>query len=447
MLFEFIKYVQPTWYFNLIEDQFEIPYWVDFEQLPIDAQQIIETDFGYSSLQITKLDAAFQAWHKGVISQDVKHKLEVSKVLPTRYDNYRFLRRYYHPIWSFYALFLRLITLKNPFKEVSAFLKNKSVKRLQLHQETMSYPEYDSFDSSLVTKEPLVSVIIPTLNRYDYLRDAISDVLTQDYQNTEVIVIDQSNPFNLEFYSEFDNRVKVVNQVEKALWKARNHAINLSKGEYILLFDDDSRVESDWITHHIKCLDFFSVDLSSGVSISTVGEKVPQRYSYFAWSDQLDTGNVLLKKEIFKKIGSFDRQFEKMRMGDGEFGLRALLNGYTNVSNPLSKRLHLKVGVGGLRQMGSWDAYRPKKFTDVRPIPSVLYLFRKYFGDEAAKYALLKNVPASIIPYRFKSSRSLKVIGYALMLFLSPYIIFKVWQSWKIADNKLRQGPILEAIT
>ena len=89
-------------------------------------------------------------------------------------------------------------------------------------------------------------------------------------------------------------------------------------------------------------------------------------------SDQLDTGNVLLKRGVFKKIGLFDRQYEKQRMGDGEYGLRAYLEGFLNISNPYAQRLHLKVGTGGLRQMGSWDGFRPKNWFGPRPVPSVL---------------------------------------------------------------------------
>ena len=90
-----------------------------------------------------------------------------------------------------------------------------------------------------------------------------------------------------------------------------------------------------------------------------IGSPIPGNYSFFRIADQLDTGNVLIKKHVFKKCGLFDRQFEKQRMGDGEFGLRSYKKGFISISNPVSKRVHLKVKTGGLRQLGSWDAFRP----------------------------------------------------------------------------------------
>jgi glycosyltransferase involved in cell wall biosynthesis len=259
-------------------------------------------------------------------------------------------------------------------------------------------------------------------------------------------VVDQSEPFQNEFYEEFQLNINLIYQEEKALWLARNTAIKQSKGEYVLLFDDDSRVDKDWITQHLKTLDFFKADLSSGVSISTQGAKVPANYAHFGISSQLDTGNVLLKKELFRQIGLFDRQFEKQRMGDGEFGLRAYLTGYKNISNPYAKRLHLKVGSGGLRQMGSWDGFRPKKWLDPRPIPSVIYLFRKYHGNKAARLALLKTVPSSIMPYRYKSNSVMMLIGVLISIVISPLVFFQVWKSWALASTKLKEGPMIEKL-
>jgi hypothetical protein len=133
-------------------------------------------------------------------------------------------------------------------------------------------------------------------------------------------------------------------------------------------------------------------------------------------------------------------------MGDGEFGLRAYLTGYKNISNPYAKRLHLKVGSGGLRQMGSWDGFRPRKWLDPRPIPSVVYLFRKYHGNKAARLALLKTVPSSIMPYRYKQNPYMMVLGVVISLLISPLVLVQVFKSWRLASIKLREGARIEKL-
>jgi glycosyltransferase involved in cell wall biosynthesis len=306
--------------------------------------------------------------------------------------------------------------------------------------------EYSTFTSSLEERMPLVSVIIPTLNRYQWLYDGLKDLENQRYKNFEVIVVDQSQPFRAEFYKDWDLSLRVWHQEEKALWRARNEAIQTAKGDYILMYDDDSRVDTDWIIQHLRALDFFKADISSGVSISAMGAKVPAHYAYFRWSDQLDTGNVLIKRSVFEKIGLFDRQFEKQRMGDGEFGLRAYLAGFKNVSNPYARRIHLKVGEGGLRQMGSWDGWRPKKLFAPRPIPSVLYLYRKYFGTVAAIKNIMTSVMVSLVPYRFKGDARFILLIILFSPLLLPFVLIQVLLSWHKSSQKLSQGAIIPKI-
>lgn len=384
---------------------------------------------------------SWQALQKGYIGNaETYSQFEKLPII----DEYIFIRKYFNKVWSIYVLLLRLVCFKNPFVEISAWFKTRTVQRSTYLDNPIPYKSWESFTSSLLKDNPMVTVVIPTLNRYQYLKDVLQDLEKQDYQNFEVIVVDQSEPFEEEFYKEYNLDLNLIHLKEKALWLARNTAIRKSKGDLLLLFDDDSRVEKDWITNHLKCLDYFNADISSGVSISTVGAEVPQNYAFFRVSDQLDTGNVLIKKEVFREIGLFDRQFEKQRMGDGEYGLRSYLQSFLNISNPYAERLHLKVGTGGLRQMGSWDGFRPKKWFGPRPIPSVVYLFRKYYGNSLAKLSLMRAVPPSIIPYRFKRNKKMMITGVFISILIFPIILFQVGKSWSLASKKLKQGALIE---
>jgi glycosyltransferase involved in cell wall biosynthesis len=439
LIFSFLKYVTPIWYFN-IKPSINHCYFPSEKNLLEEGIEI-PLDKKYLSKEAQKRDLAYRAFRKGFIAMNQDDGSNFTnwetRAIPIE-DEYRFVRKNYNVVWVNYILFLRIISFNNPIKEFKAFRNTKRVKKESYHLEPIEYGEFKSFKSELLSKTPLVSVIIPTLNRYDYLKDVLADLENQTYKNIEVIIVDQSEPFEANMYDDWSLDIKFWYQKEKALWKARNDAINTSKGEFILLYDDDSRVDNNWIEEHIKCLDFFNADISSGVSLSTIGAKIPEHYSYFRWSDQIDTGNVLLKKSVFEKVGLFDLNFEKQRMGDGEYGMRTYLAGYKNISNPFAKRIHLKVGSGGLRQMGSWDGWRPKRFWSARPVPSILYYFRKHHGNRLAVYSLLKNIPTSIIPYRYKGSIKVQAISYLLSMIISPILICQVILSWKRASKMLK---------
>jgi glycosyltransferase involved in cell wall biosynthesis len=406
---------------------------------------LIVYDENYKSEESSLRDAAYQAWQKGILLFNQELKLDFVGILPIQ-DEYRFIKKYFNPFWIVYVLFLRLITLNNPIRELYAFVKALNTNRWNLHHTVNRWESYLVYSSVLKASNPLVSVVIPTLNRYSYLKDVLRDLEKQDYKNIEVIVVDQTEPFQNDFYSGWKLDLTVVHQQEKALWKARNSAVRISNGELILLYDDDSRVEPNWISEHLKCLDFFKADFSAGVSLSVVGAKIPSNYSFLRWADQFDTGNVMIRKDLFRKIGLFDRQFERQRMGDGEFGLRAYLNGFIGISNPYAKRIHLKVESGGLRQMGSWDGFRPTNWFGPRPIPSVLYLTRRYFGRRASILSLLINVPASIFHLKYKRNPLLLLLASFLAIFISPLLLYQVLKSWNMASAMIAQGPHIDKL-
>ena len=440
-IFPFVKYIKPTWYFNLLPVNYDYSLWINYDLLSDKEKSLIDFDDAYSSREASLRDAAYQANQKGIMEAGKELELEIKDEVSLE-DNYRFIRKYFNTHWALLIFFIRLVSFHNPVKEFLAYKKTRNVKRVNVYTLVREYGTGSSSENDEV--QPLVSVIIPTLNRYQYLDDVLKDLEKQTYKNFEVIICDQTDVINEEFYENRDLNIRLIKQKEKALWLARNRSIKESKGDYILLFDDDSRVNPDWIGQHLRCIEYFQCDISSGVSISVTGAKVPENYSFYRWGDQLDTGNVMIKKDVFRKVGLFDRQFEKQRMGDGEFGLRCYLAGLLNVSNPKAQRLHLKVSTGGLRQMGSWDGFRPKKLFAPRPIPSVLYLTRKYFGTSAAKQLLLLSVPPSLIPYKYKSSKLLTAFSFIMVIFISPIVFIQVMMSWKKASKMLKEGEKIE---
>ncbi|MCB0456968.1 MAG: glycosyltransferase family 2 protein [Flavobacteriaceae bacterium] len=441
MLFQFLTYLHPTHYFQLFRKDGTSIYPL-VTVLPAEILAQLSKDDEYVSNDAKNYDLSWQAIKKGYIGA-VPTYTDFEK-LPIK-DEYRFIKKNFHPVWTLYVLLVRLFSLKNPIRELNGFWSQRKVKRQSLEKEPIAYPDYSTFTSTLIAQRPLVSIVIPTLNRYNYLKDILKDFELQTYKHFEIIVVDQSQPYQADFYEQFQLVIRPVHQKEPALWLARNTAVEVSKGEIIMLSEDDVRIEKDWIENHLKCLDFFNAEISAGVFFPE-NSSIPQDRSYFSVASQFATGNAALYKKVFKKIGLFDRQFERQRMGDGEFGLRAYLHGIKSVSTPYASCIDVKAGTGGLRQMGSWDAFRPKKWFSPRPIPSVLYLFRRYFGKKRTYLSLLKTVPPSIIPYRFKKNKKMMLLGIFISVFLLPLIVIQVLISWRMASKKIKQGTLIREL-
>ncbi len=429
-MFNFIKYIQPLWYYRLAS---RMPNAVLLDKKELDklveAGRILRG--AYSKNEAVYLDLAYQVLQMGYIpNQSDKPSFQNGVVLGVA-DNYRFIFRHFGKAKALYVLFWRISSFKNPIREIYSFLKNRESKVLLAYTE----PEQNRFLHETLT-EPSVSVIIPTLNRYEYLKDVLADLEKQTYKNFDVWICDQTDDYQSEFYNGWDLKLNVFQQEKKALWRARNECIRRSNGDYLLFFDDDSRVEPNWIEEHLKVVS--PRRISAGVTDTVVGGGKGIKSNIYHLSDSVDTGNVMIARSVFEVTDFFDEKFEKLRMGDGEYGLRSLLMGFEIISNPHAGRIHLKGVSGGLRQMGAWDAIHSIGLFKPRPIPSSLYLARKHFDGETALIYGLSQLPKSLIPYRLKGSVTIKKIPYLFgSILLSPILLLTFWMSWRKSTEML----------
>jgi glycosyltransferase involved in cell wall biosynthesis len=440
--FRFIKYTQPGWQFNvepITSGPVATAYYHPVLQ-PVKSEMVME-DPGFETEAGRWADIGFRNWQGGVLAScNERSRNEIVALpAPSLNDEYRFVAKYWGAFFLCYALVCRLLSFNNPVKELRAFYRALQVKKHNPFTDLSNTEAYKTYESTLVAEQPFVSVIIPTLNRYEYLKDALYDLEKQSYTNFEVIIIDQSEKYNASFYEQFNLQLQVKHQTEKLLWTARNAAIEMSTADFLLFFDDDSRVDPDWIEQHMKALDYFNTDISAGVSFSTIGGKISASYKYFKWADQFDSGNALVKRKVFEKIGLFDLQYNKMRQGDGEFGYRAFRHGVTSISNPYAFRIHLKVQDGGLREIGSWDGFRQKKWFQPRPVPSVLFQYRKYLSKDLARYTVLIGLLLSNVHLKHKRNKYMLLLSTVLFIIKSPLLYIQCRKSNAIATKMLEK--------
>ena len=113
---------------------------------------------------------------------------------------------------------------------------------------------------------PLVSVIIPIYNVEKYLRTCIDSVITQTYNNLEIILVNDGSPDKspeiCDEYAKKDNRVKVIHQENGGLAHARNVGIANSNGGYLTFVDSDDYVSNDYVESLYKGIAELGADIS-----------------------------------------------------------------------------------------------------------------------------------------------------------------------------------------
>lgn len=176
---------------------------------------------------------------------------------------------------------------------------------------------------------PLVSVIIPTFNRKNYLENSIQSVANQSYSNIEILVIDDgsSNNYAESICAKFLN-CKYFYKVNGGLSSARNYGISLAKGEYIAFLDDDDFWDISKIEKQVKVLlENSSIDcvhssaavvdesgIPTGDLIGAAQNKIHKRSGYVFWNALgnwvVKSPTPLIRKAVFQSDLLFDESIK-----------------------------------------------------------------------------------------------------------------------------------------
>ncbi len=118
----------------------------------------------------------------------------------------------------------------------------------------------------MTTDDPLVSVIIPTHNRPELLKRAVSSVLGQTYNNLELLVIDDASDERVDLESTFDfNSITAFEYIyleeNRGGAGARNVGLNAAAGDYIAFLDDDDEWLPEKIERQVDLFETISDDI------------------------------------------------------------------------------------------------------------------------------------------------------------------------------------------
>lgn len=195
-----------------------------------------------------------------------------------------------------------------------------------------------------INTQPIISVIIPTYNRADFLSASIGSVLNQTFGNLELIVVDDGSTDNtreiVERISAIDNRVKYVWQENSGDYvQPINAGLKYAHGRFIAFLDSDDEWLPTKLERQVSLLE--SADGKVGLVgcyVRMINRHTGQSYvrkphniigGGHSTSNAIDTHNsfignsmFLIKREVFDVIGNYDENLEFL--ADRNFLLAAL---------------------------------------------------------------------------------------------------------------------------
>ena len=175
-----------------------------------------------------------------------------------------------------------------------------------------------------VSKEqPLVSVVIPTYNRPDYVSRAIDSVLEQTYPSFEIIVIDDASETDLTPLKENYPQVTFLkNEQNRGACYSRNRGLQEAKGTYINFLDDDDELFPEKIELQVQkfqesqnpkvgMITAHALDIRSGEKVLRKNNVTGNIYRKILYSYLLSgTETMLFRTSAIKEIGGFDENLE-----------------------------------------------------------------------------------------------------------------------------------------
>lgn len=191
--------------------------------------------------------------------------------------------------------------LYTPHPDKTKDYKTLNKNYLKLLPNFKNTPKTEQIDSpkDISIKEnidSLVSVVIPTFNRFKFLQNAIKSVYNQSHQNFEIIVVNdkstESSYYDSGYENNYDHRLNIVNlpKNSRSIYNSqvcgggdsRNIGMMMSSGRYISCLDDDDSFLPLKLEKQINAVKDYNVKISCTEALYGVGPINPDK-SYDNW--------------------------------------------------------------------------------------------------------------------------------------------------------------------
>lgn len=148
---------------------------------------------------------------------------------------------------------------------------------------------------------PLISVVVPVYKVERYLERCIGSILSQTYENLEIILVDDGSPDKCgeicDTLAQSDSRIKVYHKQNGGLSDARNLGVEHSQGEYITFIDSDDYIAPYYIEYLFTLLKKYNADISACCMVETYEDTAD-----YQRNDKIPNEQFLTGKEACRKL-------------------------------------------------------------------------------------------------------------------------------------------------
>ncbi len=184
---------------------------------------------------------------------------------------------------------------------------------------------------------PKVSIIIPCYNDADYVEESVKSAYELTYRNKEIIVVDDgSDQQTKAVLKKLDSKIdKLISQDNVGVVSARNSAIGLAQGEYILTLDSDDYFAPQFLEKSVKILEE-KKNVGMVTCWTTKIDETGNKIGHFKPSGASASkavfynnapGNLLYRKVCWEDVGGYDIEM-KNGNEDWEFNVAVCKKGY-----------------------------------------------------------------------------------------------------------------------
>ena len=169
--------------------------------------------------------------------------------------------------------------------------------------------------------DTLISIIVPIYKVEPYIRRCIESIIAQTLQQIEVFLVDDGSPDHCgaicDEYAKTDNRITVIHKKNAGQSSARNAALNVANGKYLMFVDGDDWVEPDFCKTALRlALENNAQVVSFGFNLVFVDKngkltgkkkKVPPKAGFMEASEavrHLLLGDIALNNYVCNKLFS-----------------------------------------------------------------------------------------------------------------------------------------------